>query len=126
MAEKTEFILVEQTDNVFEISFLTDELTESAEDEFVSMSSLLFFQSRNHIQVDLSSLSFVPFSFLLRLLNLAKDLRAKKRVLVLVGIPYSQFHFLDRFQLQKVLFETESGFYRSLKDVDYPKEESLS
>ncbi|TGN19118.1 hypothetical protein [Leptospira idonii] len=112
MARKTKYLSIREIENAYEIQVHSKEYTPEVEDEITSVIAMLFFQTRSHIQLDVTSLNSIPQAFLTQILRLAKDLRMKKRVLVLLGVPYSVYFVLQRFQLLSLFFQTKEGMIR--------------
>ncbi|PJZ44249.1 hypothetical protein [Leptospira brenneri] len=108
MAKKTKYLTVREVQNAYEIVILSKKVHNELEEELDSIMHMLFFQTRSHIQMDLSTLPYLPLSLLTKLLNMARDLRLKKRVLVLVGLPISSYMYLKRFDLIRLVFPSES------------------
>jgi anti-anti-sigma regulatory factor len=112
MAKKTKHLSVKEIENAYEVQILSKQFTQELDDEVHSVIGMLFFQTRSHIQLDVTNLNYIPLSFINQIIALARDLRAKKRVLVLVGVPYSTYHFLQRFQLTKLFFQLKDGMVK--------------
>lgn len=112
MAKKTRFVSVREIENAYEVQIQSTTFSLDLENEVHSVIGMLFFQTRSHIQLDLTQLSYIPLPFIKEILALARDLRAKKRVLVLVGIPFSMYHFLHRFHLDKMIFQLKGGMVK--------------
>lgn len=108
MAQKTKFSLVREIQNAYEIKIRTDRPFVGMEEELDAILDMLFFQTRAHIQIDLSNIRYFPISFTTKLLRMAQELRLKKRVLVLIGLPLPTYAYLRRFGLDKLLFPAES------------------
>ncbi len=112
MAKKTKHLSVREIDNAYEIVVNSHEFSNQVDNEIHSVIGMLFFQTRSHIQLDVTNLNSLPVSFLVQILSLARDLRAKKRVLVLVGVPISTYHFLNRFRLTRMFFPVKGGMVK--------------
>ncbi len=112
MANKTRFLTVREIENAYEVKILSETFNRDVDDEVHSVIGMLFFQTRTHIQLDVTSLRYLPLDFINQIVALARDLRAKKRVLVLVGVPYSTYHYLNRFRLTKLFFQLQDGMVR--------------
>ncbi|MCW7473089.1 hypothetical protein CH354_15015 [Leptospira levettii] len=108
MAKKTKYLNVREIQNAYEIVISTKEVHAEMEEELDSVMHMLFFQTRSHIQMDLSNLPYLPITLLTKLLNMARDLRLKKRVLVLNGLTLSSYHYLKRFGLIRLVFPSEA------------------
>jgi anti-anti-sigma regulatory factor len=89
------------------------EIRPRVEKEAASVFAMVYFQTRKHIKLDLYSVDYLPLGFLTKLLNLARDLRSKKRVLILSGMSPSVLHFLQKFKLQNLIFLPSEGLTRS-------------
>lgn len=109
---KLKYFRFREVGNAIELVCLFSEVTSEVETEAVSVFAMLYYQTRNHIKLDLYSVDFVPLGFFTRILNLAKDLRNKKRVLILLGIRPSIHHFLHRFHLHQLVFLQEEDLIR--------------
>lgn len=112
MAQKTKHLTVREIENAYEVKIHAEEFNEDVDHEIHSVIGMLFFQTRSHIQLDVTSLSYLPITFITQILALARDMRAKKRVLVLIGVPYSTYHFLSRFHLTKMFFQMRGGMVK--------------
>ncbi|TGN14609.1 hypothetical protein EHS11_01055 [Leptospira ilyithenensis] len=124
MAKNTKYLSVREIENAYEIQIQSKEFDTAVEEETSSIIAMLFFQTRSHIQLDVSSLNYIPLSFLTQILRLAKDLRAKKRVLVLQGLPFSSYYFLQRFGMTRLFFQTRDGMLRTkFENPLLPREE---
>lgn len=108
MAKKTKYLNVREVQNAYEIVILSKKVHNELEEEMDSVMHMLFFQTRSHIQMDLSNLPYLPITLLTKLLNIARDLRLKKRVLVLLGLPLSSYMYLKRFGLIRLVFPSEA------------------
>ncbi|MCG6142415.1 MULTISPECIES: hypothetical protein [Leptospira] len=108
MAKKTKYLTVREVQNAYEIVILSKNVHPELEEELDSVMHMLFFQTRSHIQMDLSNLPYLPLTLLTKLLNIARDLRLKKRVLVLLGLPLSGYIYLKRFGLIRLVFPSEA------------------
>ncbi|TGK83244.1 hypothetical protein EHQ24_08055 [Leptospira noumeaensis] len=108
MAKKTKYLTVREVQNAYEIVILSKTVHAELEEEMDSVMHMLFFQTRSHIQMDLSNLPYLPLSLLTKLLNMARDLRLKKRVLVLLGLPLSGYIYLKRFGLIRLVFPSDA------------------
>jgi len=125
MAKNTKYLSVREIENAYEIQIQASEFNTSVEEETSSIIAMLFFQTRSHIQLDVSSLDYIPLSFITQILRLAKDLRSKRRVLVLLGLPLSTHHFLQRFGMARLFFQTKDGMLRtSFENPLLPREGS--
>ncbi|WP_246047143.1 hypothetical protein [Leptospira ognonensis] len=112
MAKKTKNLTVREIDNAYEIFVESQNYSNDVDNEIHSVIGMLFFQTRSHIQLNVTNLNYIPITFINQIVALARDLRAKKRVLVLVGIPYSTFHYLQRFQLTRMFFQLRGGMVK--------------
>ncbi|PJZ80679.1 hypothetical protein EHQ55_10065 [Leptospira meyeri] len=113
MAKKTKYLTVREVQNAYEILILSKNVHPELEEELDSVMHMLFFQTRSHIQMDLSNLPYLPLTLLTKLLNIARDLRLKKRVLVLLGLPLSSYIYLKRFGLIRLVFPSEATLRES-------------
>ncbi|MCW7492657.1 hypothetical protein ND861_09015 [Leptospira sp. 2 VSF19] len=116
MAKKTKYLSVREVQNAYEIVILSKEVHLELEEELDSVMHMLFFQTRSHIQMDLSNLPYLPLTLLTKLLNMARDLRLKKRVLVLLGLPVSSYIYLKRFDLIRLVFPSPAILRESHRD----------
>ncbi|TGL88391.1 hypothetical protein EHQ68_11135 [Leptospira congkakensis] len=116
MAKKTKYLTVREVQNAYEIVILSKEVHPELEEEMDSVMHMLFFQTRAHIQMDLSNLPYLPLTLLTKLLNMARDLRLKKRVLVLLGLPLSGYSYLKRFGLIRLIFPSETILRESQRE----------
>ena len=112
MAKKMKHLTLQEIQNAYEIQINSKEFSQELDDEVHSIIGMLFFQTRSHIQLDVSNLKSLPLIFINQIVALARDLRAKKRVLVLVGLPYSTYHYLERFHLTRLFFPAQGGMVR--------------
>ncbi|MDF3820376.1 hypothetical protein P3G55_10720 [Leptospira sp. 96542] len=115
MAKKTKFISVNEIQNAYEIRVLSKTVHKDFSEEMDAVIDMLFFQTRSHIQIDLEMLEYFPLPFLTQLLKLARDLRLKKRFLVLVGLNLPAYLYLQRFGLLKLLFPNPAILRDSLR-----------
>jgi anti-anti-sigma regulatory factor len=104
--------------NAVELVCIFREVTPEVESEAASVFAMLYYQTRNHIKLDLYTVDYIPMNFLNRILNLAMDLREKKRVLILLGISPSLYHFINRFSLHENIFLQKDGLIRIRKDTN--------
>ncbi|TGL20899.1 hypothetical protein EHQ46_10425 [Leptospira yanagawae] len=116
MAKKTKYLSVREIQNAYEIVISSKVVHADLEEELDSVMHMLFFQTRSHIQMDLSNLPYLPITLLTKLLNMARDLRLKKRVLVLNGLTLASLHYLKRFGLTKLVFPSEAILRESHRD----------
>lgn len=114
-SSRLKFFRFKEVGNAIELVCLFREVTPSIEVEASSVFAMLYYQTRNHIKLDLYSITYIPMHFLNRILNLALDLREKKRVLILTGISPSLYHYIHRFHLQENIFLQEKGLIRNPK-----------
>lgn len=108
MAKKTKYLTVREIQNAYEIVILSKEVHFDMEEELDSVMHMLFFQTRSHIQIDLSNMPYLPITLLTKLLQMARDLRLKKRVMVLNGLTIATYHYLKRFGLTRLVFPSEA------------------
>ncbi|WCL47803.1 STAS domain-containing protein [Leptospira sp. GIMC2001] len=101
---KLRYFRFREVANAIELVCLFNEVDEKIEVEASSVFAMLYFQTRNHIRIDLFGVKYLPLSFLTKLMTLAKDLKEKKRVLILAGLSPSVNHFIRRFSLQNIVF----------------------
>lgn len=106
--------------NAVEVVCLFRRIDEEVESEAASVFAMLYYQTRNHVKLDLFTVDYIPMSFLNRILNLAIDLREKKRVLILLGISPSLYHFIQRFSLQENIFLQKDGLIRKPRPSEIP------
>lgn len=116
MAKKTKYLTVREVQNAYEIVISSKTVHNELEEEMDSVMHMLFFQTRSHIQMDLSNLPYLPVTLLTKLLNMARDLRLKKRVLVLLGLPISSYMYLKRFGLIRLVFPSPAILRESHRD----------
>ncbi|MCZ8237412.1 MAG: hypothetical protein O9346_07415 [Leptospiraceae bacterium] len=98
-----------EVSNAIELVCLFNELNESIENEASSVFAMLYYQTRNHIKIDLFPLKYLSLSFTTRLLNLARDLKDKNRALILAGLNPSLMHFIKRFKFTDTIFLIEEA-----------------
>lgn len=112
---KLRFFKFREIGNAVELIAHFTEVTPEVESEAISVFAMLYYQTRNHIKLDLYTVNYLPMSFLTRILNLAIELRERKRVLILYGISPSLYHFLHRFSLQDNIYLQREGLIRKLQ-----------
>jgi hypothetical protein len=112
---RLKFFRFKEVGNAIELVCLFRKITPEIEVEASSVFAMLYYQTRNHIKLDLYSIAYIPMHFLNKILNLALDLREKKRVLILTGISPSLYHYIHRFHLQQNIFLQENGLIRDSK-----------
>ncbi|WP_244594499.1 hypothetical protein [Leptospira ryugenii] len=112
MAPRTKHLSVREIKNAYEVKILSEDYSAGLDDEIHSVIGMLFFQTRSHIQIDLNQLHYLPLSLLTQLLALGRDLRAKKRVLVLLGVTESAYAFFQRFHMLGLFFQVQGGLLR--------------
>lgn len=104
---KLKYFRFREVSNAIELVCLFNEMDENIENEAVSVFAMLYYQTRNHIKIDLFPVKYLSLSFLTRLLNLARDLNEKRRALILVGLNPSLMHFIKRFNFTETIFLIE-------------------
>ncbi len=114
MAKKTRYIQVQEIKNAYEIKILSNEVHEKILEELEAVLDMLFFQTRAHIQIDCRKIDYFPLNFLTKILQLARDLRLKKRILVLVGLDLPSYRFFSRYGLLRLIFSNEETRRNSL------------
>lgn len=107
MAKKTKYIQVQEVKNAYEVVVLSSEVHTNLLEELDGALDMLFFQTRAHIQLNVSKLNYLPLPFLTKILQLARDLRLKKRVLVLVGLNRPSYQYFLRYGLLRLIFPNE-------------------
>jgi len=122
MAREYSTLEIHEIPNAFLISFFEQEWDELVEEELEGVISMFFFQTRNHIQIDFENLNGIPHYFLNRLIHLAIDLKVKKRVLVVINLPFSIYHYAHRFHIEKIFYPL-GDMYRDLKPISIPGHE---
>jgi|JI9StandDraft_1071089.scaffolds.fasta_scaffold323317_2 anti-anti-sigma regulatory factor len=101
---KLKYFRFRETSNAIELVCLFHDMDDSVENEAYSVFAMLYYQTRNHIKIDLFPVHYLSLNFVTRLMNLAKELREKKRVLILSGLNPSLYHFLHRFKMENTIF----------------------
>ncbi|MCU0823544.1 MAG: hypothetical protein MUF77_02745 [Leptospira sp.] len=107
MAKKTRYIQVQEIKNAYEIIILSNEVHQKFLEEIEAVLDMLFFQTRAHIQIDCRKIEYFPLPFLTKLLQLARDLRLKKRVLVIRGLDLPSYRYFSRYGLLRLILSNE-------------------
>jgi anti-anti-sigma regulatory factor len=125
---KLRYFRFREISNAIELVCLFHDMDESVENEAYSVFAMLYYQTRNHIKIDLFPVHYLSLNFVTRLMNLAKDLREKKRVLILSGMNPSLLHFLHRFKMENTIFlvaESDHERKQSTKFTPPPSKEEI-
>jgi len=109
---KLKYFRLREAGSHIELEALFPVVNEKVESEASSIFAILYYQTQKHIRLNLNQVDFMPLNFLNRILNLAMDLREKKRVLILAGISPAVHHFIARFSLQDHIFLPREGLLR--------------